>query len=70
MAKKGNTIWIWVISFMVLIIILLVSYFLYQKINSDKGGDELGIVPDKTPSYGEGSVDANSKSRLKIKFFR
>jgi hypothetical protein len=67
MTKKSK-IWIWVIAFMLLIIILLVSYMLYQK--SNKGGDELGVVPDKTPSYGEGNVDANSKSRLKIKFFR
>lgn len=66
MFKGNNKIWIWVIIFMVLIIVLLVSYFLYQKVK-DK---ELGVIEGETPVYGEGKVDADSKSRLKINFFR
>ena len=66
---KNNKIWVWVIVFMVLIIVLLVSYFLYQRAK-DKNADKLGVVEGEVPSYGEGRVDANSKSRLKINFFR
>ena len=54
---------------MLLVIILLVAYLLFKKI-TDKGADELGVVPNEVPSYGEGNVDASSKLRLKINFFR
>ena len=68
--KKYSSKKVIIIASIVLIVVLSIAYFIYWKFtNSRKGMDykESGIT---TPSFGFGEVSANSKSKLRINFFR
>lgn len=66
--KKFNAKKALIISLIAIVVIAVAFYVIYTKIvGSPKGMD---YKEDATPGFGFGRVDAGSKNRLRINFFK
>lgn len=68
--KTFSTKKVLIISSIALLSIFIIAFVVYKMIMKEPKGMDYKESGESNPSFGFGNVDANSKNRLRINFFR